>query len=135
MIHLNLAPSSGNLTSLLAELDGGSAVPLLQRLEPTQRVRVMAALAVILTFGGLLLLMVRAGARIARWYIQRPVGDAQLAGGPWQPGPSRVFRPRLQGTQPGAARQRPPDHKGPSDSDHGPDGTGTQNRSQPPLDA
>ena len=42
----------------------------------------IAALAVILTFGGFLLLVVRAGGRITRWYINQPLRQTQLPGDP-----------------------------------------------------
>ena len=41
---------------------------LIQRLEMSQRVRVLAALGVILILGALLVLFVRAASRTARWY-------------------------------------------------------------------
>jgi hypothetical protein len=79
MNHLALLRTQ-ELWMLFAGHDGGDSLPLLQRLPPHQRVRVMAALVVVIALGGLLLLGVRAGGRIARWYINRPVGGNPLVG-------------------------------------------------------
>ena len=58
------------------------AEPLLQRLGPAEQIRVLAALAILLTFGGLLLLTVRASGRITRWYMNRPIRQTRMPGDP-----------------------------------------------------
>lgn len=72
-----LATYSATVTTvnavLLADTARSASVPLLQRLDPAQRVSVIAGLVVILTFGGLLLLLVRTGGRLTRWYIDQPM--------------------------------------------------------------
>src|SRR5690606_39046208 len=59
--------------AMLADAAAAQSAPLLQRLDPAQRISVIAGLVVILTFGGLLLLLVRTGGRLTRWYIDQPV--------------------------------------------------------------
>jgi hypothetical protein len=65
------------LLTLCADSATGSTGPLLRQLTPAQRVRVMAALVVMIMCGVLLLVLIRAGGRIARWYVNRPPGGAR----------------------------------------------------------
>lgn len=48
------------------------STPLFTRLDAMQRVKVVASLFVLLTLGALLILLVRAGSRLARWYSGPP---------------------------------------------------------------
>jgi hypothetical protein len=89
-------------TALLAESAKSPAVRLLQRLDPAQRVSVMAGLVVIITFGGLLLLLVRTGGRLTRWYIDRPACRLAQRGDP-RKGQARVVGPAV-GKHPQATR-------------------------------
>jgi hypothetical protein len=72
------------LARLVAEATGPDAVPLLQRLPPHQRVRVVAALVIVITCGGLLLIFIRASGKITRWYMNRPPRKIVLAGDPFR---------------------------------------------------
>jgi hypothetical protein len=87
--------------SILAEVAPERPASLLERLEPRQRVRVMAALVVVLVFGGFLLIFIRASSRIARWYVNRPERLTRLPGdplhttldAPWRATPDHGSRP------------------------------------------
>lgn len=48
------------------------STPLITRLDAMQRVKVLASLFILLTVGALLILLVRAGSRLARWYSGPP---------------------------------------------------------------
>ncbi len=59
---------------------GEQAQPLLQQLDPLQRIRVLAALVVLLVAAAFLFVVIRAGGRIARWYVEGPVRRADPSG-------------------------------------------------------
>ena len=71
LLSLTVACRHSPLRQVL--LLGERTEPLLQRLEPRQRIRVLAALMVMLVAAAFLFLLIRAGARIARWYIGGPL--------------------------------------------------------------
>jgi hypothetical protein len=79
--YIAIVPSLG-WPALLAESGAGESVPLLQQLDPVQRVRVIAGLIVIISCGGLLLLVVRTGGRLTRWYIDHPLPRRPGSAGP-----------------------------------------------------
>jgi hypothetical protein len=58
-----------------------STAPL-QRLDAVSRLRIVSALAVTLTAAGLLLLFIRASARVTRWYIHQPPRPTRCPGDP-----------------------------------------------------
>ena len=51
---------------------GEQAESLLHQLSPLQRMKVLAALVVLLVAAAFLFLVIRAGGRITRWYVEGP---------------------------------------------------------------
>lgn len=76
--HLPTECAAQRSLALVAE-----ASSILQRLDAITRLRVLAALALLLVAGGVLILFARATGRMARWYINRTPRPTRLPGDPF----------------------------------------------------
>ena len=73
-MHLRRSPTTVCFAILPLWTVGATerSAPLFTRLDALQRVKVLASLVILLTAGALLILLVRAGSRLARWYSGPP---------------------------------------------------------------
>ena len=67
----------------LFPLAQSSSQTLMSRLDPYQRLQVLAGLAIILTMFGVWWLFLRGASRMARWYINRPPRRTTASGDPF----------------------------------------------------